>query len=444
MVSIKNKTDKYLSLYTKTDKYLPLLYKTIKKALTTGFFHLFSANIFLQIVGFGMQIFLVRILDVSDIGRIKILQSFMSLIFIFSGQGINAAVLKLCSENIEESEREKIFINAVKINMLTGVAGIFIVYIMSIAGFISSDAIIIKIMKLYIIVIPFNILTDLGIAYLQAIKKIKIMSKLQISIKLVTILTVIMMSYWMKLDGYVLGMICTSIIGFIIFLVLFKKELKIFKKIKLEKKYIVKLFNIGKFGFLGNFTSQISASTDILILSYLVKDVQAIGFYSIAQIIVTTLRIAPLTLNQIMVPYVSEASSNKEKLKKIMTKYSSYNILITCALCIGSYFIVPVLISLLFGHTYLASVEYFKILLIGLIFWSLYSIKGIILWGVGKVNRNFYFGAIMVPISLLITYFCIKYFGVVGAAYGSTLSYATGCLLINIFFNKEKILAKLE
>lgn len=143
----------------------------------------------------------------------------------------------------------------------------------------SSDNIINVALRYYSIIIPFNVLNDLGIVYLQSQKKIKDMSRIQIITKVISVLFIILFSILFSLSGFIFAYVLTGIISFIIFLFLFKDELKEFLKIPITKKYIKNIYNIGKYAFATNSIGQILAFVDVLFMNYLIKDNSAIGFF---------------------------------------------------------------------------------------------------------------------------------------------------------------------
>ena len=79
-----------------------------------GFFHLLLAKYFGQFVTFSSQILVAWILMPDDIGRLKVMQSFITIAVIFGGFGFNTSVLKLCSEDLPISEKTYLFNKSVK------------------------------------------------------------------------------------------------------------------------------------------------------------------------------------------------------------------------------------------------------------------------------------------------------------------------------------------
>ena len=68
--------------------------KEIKSVFDKGFFHLLTSNYIINIVMFGSQMIVAWILTPEDLGRIKIMQSYIGIATIFSGLGFNTSTLK--------------------------------------------------------------------------------------------------------------------------------------------------------------------------------------------------------------------------------------------------------------------------------------------------------------------------------------------------------------
>jgi O-antigen/teichoic acid export membrane protein len=77
-----------------------------------GFFHLLSANILIQLFAFVSQLFVAGILSAEDIGRIKIIQTYLSIFSIIAGMGFNASTLKICSEHKSKQQLSEYFNSA--------------------------------------------------------------------------------------------------------------------------------------------------------------------------------------------------------------------------------------------------------------------------------------------------------------------------------------------
>ncbi len=409
---------------------------TLNRISKIGFFHLLSANLILQIVGLGIQIFLARILSVDDIGRIRIIQSFISIATIIAGLGVNTAILKLCSEDIDNNKKKIIFINGIKFNFITSLVVLIVCIICSVTNIYSADNIINMSLRYYSVIIPFSVFNDLGIVYLQSQKKIKDMSRIQIITKVISVLFIMLFSMLFSLNGFIFAYIITGIISFLIFIILFKNELNGFSRIKITKKHIKDIFNIGKYAFATNSIGQILASVDVLFMNYLINDNSRIGFFGIAQLIIGGLMIVPSTFNQIIVPYVSENCKSKNKVIEIYNGYYKKMISLMFSVIVISFFVIPIFIPVIFGSKYVSSISYFRIMLVGFFFWSITATRGIILLGIGQIKYNFYVSLITACFNLIFNYVFILKFGAKGAAYGTVLGYFLGSIVSKRIFYK--------
>lgn len=72
--------------------------REIKNLFNKGFFHFFTAQGFVLIAGFISQFFVAGFLDPSDMGRIKIMQTYISFSALICGLGFDISLLKLASE----------------------------------------------------------------------------------------------------------------------------------------------------------------------------------------------------------------------------------------------------------------------------------------------------------------------------------------------------------
>jgi O-antigen/teichoic acid export membrane protein len=93
-------------------KFFHRLNHLLSDVAAKGFFHLLSANVLIQLVAFASQLFVAGILSPEDVGRIKIITTFLSVFSIIGGMGLNASTLKLCSENRSEAKQRNFSVPA--------------------------------------------------------------------------------------------------------------------------------------------------------------------------------------------------------------------------------------------------------------------------------------------------------------------------------------------
>ncbi|UOK57880.1 oligosaccharide flippase family protein [Bacillus sp. OVS6] len=312
-----------------------------EKALKIGFIHLLSANFLLQIAGFGGQIFLTKLLSVEDIGRIKVLQSFLSILIIVAGLGLNVAILKLCSEKISDEKKERLFEVGFKLSLFSSIFITLLTVLVAFFNGFSSDTYINNMMKYYALQIPFLVIGVYFFAYLQSQKKIHLISKVQSISKVIVVIISVLGAYFYGIDGYVLTLVISLSLTTLLFLPFIKSELKSMKLQRIERHLINSSLRLGSYSFITNLLGQLVVTFNILILNYMNGSQKEIGYYGIAQLIIISMMIIPNTLNQMMIPYISEQTGEKYQIEKMLKKFEKRMLVMTTSLCILAFFLVP-------------------------------------------------------------------------------------------------------
>lgn len=401
-----------------------------------NFFHLLSANLLVQLVGFGGQIFLTRILPVEDIGRIKVLQSYLAILIIIATLGINVAVVKLCSEGKGKQYSEKLFIIGLKIGIGFSLIVTIGVFCMTYFSILSKDNLINGNLRYFILQLPFMVFNSIVTYYLQSQLKIKEVSKIQSYSKIFVLFISTLIAAIFGFFGYLVCLVITNSITSVLCIYFVRSELKSLFKIKIDFKFVKKILSIGSISFLTNLLGQLLIYLNIFIMTNFSVNNNELGFYSIAQLIVVSLMIIPNTINQILLPKFSGYTNDKKKAVELFQK--AYKKLIICVIGITflAYLLCPLVIPMVFGEQYQNSIIYLNILLAGFMFWGMYSLKGIFLFAIGAVKYNFYTNLISFLINIILNLILIRHFEVIGAAIATTSTYFLTIFINNYYYNK--------
>jgi len=403
-----------------------------------GFFHLLSANLLIQVVSFASQLFVAGILSPDDMGRIKIIQTYLTIFSIVAGMGFNSSTLKLCSENRTTEEKKSLFQSALFFTILSTICLYVIILILNKFGLFSSDKLIQWLIPLGLFPIISNSIFMVFVSFFQASKKIKLISNLTISNKLIAIIAIVLLTYWAGIKGYYVALnlsfifmlfVCFRVSSFITkFKILSTKNLSDFS---IHWKY-------AKTSMLAYLLSEISAFVDILLINFLISDMRQIGFYSFALTITVVLKIIPSTVQQITLPYFSSLSGQKNEFLKAFNHYNKILYLIIASTLLVALLFIPFLIPLIFAGKYDPSLQYFPFLAIG---WSLRMLSQLqngAIFGLGKIHYNVYTSFITLIFNIVIISVSVYLFGLMGAAYSSVLGGLVYILSSRYFFNKAK------
>jgi O-antigen/teichoic acid export membrane protein len=403
-----------------------------------GFFHLLSANLLIQVVAFASQLFVAGILSPDDIGRIKIIQTYVSIFSIVAGMGFNSSTLKLCSENRSNEERNSIFQSALYFTILSTISLYVLIVVLNFFGLFSSDKLIQWLIPLGLFPIISNSVFMVFVSYFQATKKIKLLSNLTISNKIISIIAIILLTYWLGIKGYYVAYNLS-------FILMLAVCFRYYRSGSLGGIFSLKnlpLFSIhwnyAKTSMLAYLLSEISAYVDILLISFFIRDMNQIGYYSFALTITVVLKIIPSTVQQITIPYFSSLANQKTEFLLAFKRYNKLLYIIVLSTLLGVLLFVPFLLHIVFVGKYDPSVQYFPFLAIG---WSLRLLSQLqngAIFGLGKIQYNVYTSLITLVFNIILISFSIYFFGLMGAAYASVLGGLVFVLCSRYYFRKAK------
>jgi len=364
------------------------LSKTLGDIRRKGFFHLLTANMLIQLMAFASQLFVAGILSPEDVGRIKIIQTFLSVFSIFAGMGFNASTLKLCSEKRTLEDQKSLFSSAFIFTVLSTVGMYTIVLILNKFHLFSSDALIQWLIPLGLFPIISNSLFIVYISYFQATKRIKLISNLTATNKLLSIAGIILFAYLWGIKGYYVAYNLSLFIILIVCIVTFSSDFskKIFSKDTFAQFSTHKRYAITS--MLAYLFSEMSAYTDIILISYFVKDMKEIGYYSFALTITVILRLFPSTVQQITIPYFSSLSHQKNEFMVVFRRYNKIFYRAVLLTLMGSVVVAPFFLHYIFSGKYDASMQYFPLLAIGWSLRQLALLQNGAIFGLGKIRYN--------------------------------------------------------
>lgn len=417
-------------------KKLHIFKEFTKNIVDKGFFHLLSANVFIQLVSFASQLFVAGILSPDDIGRIKIIQTFLSIFSIIGGMGLSSSTLKLCSENRSTKEKQKIFSSAVVFTLISTVFVYLLVLLLNYFNLLSSDKLVKILIPLGLFPLISNSIFILFVSYFQAIKQIKLLSKLTISNKLISIVFIILLAYWLGIKGYYIA----YNISFV-FMVLVC--VKLFLKTKSKKYHIKNYFEelpkhwfYARFSMLSNLFADFSSYIDILLISFLVTNMHDVGYYSFALTMTVAFRLFPSSVQQITSPYFSNLSSQKVEFESIFKRYNRLLYIVVGGTLLLALLLIPPFIHLIFGGKYDNSIQYFNYLAVGWSILQLNQLQSGAIFGMGKINYNVYVSFISFVCNFVIYLIAFYLYGLLGVAISSIATGSINLILTQFYYKK--------
>lgn len=381
-----------------------------------GFFHLLSANFLTQFLGFGTILLVTKFVSPTELGQIKIIQSYIGIFVIIAGFGLNTAILKYCAEKFTNEERKGILKYSIKKSIITTAISYLLLIILVFTGIIKFPNEIVLWVIVYGLVIPILVATNIGMTYLQALKQIKKMAKVQSILKIQSCIIIVISTYFWGFKGF----ICSTILAYIVGLFpLYKLIGKSFLSADILKPQ--GFLTMAIFSALANVMSLVGQYGDIFILDRFSGAKDEIGFYSLATIFLIGASQVTGTVQSIVTPYFSEYCRDEKWITQQLMKNQLRMIGLSSIVAIGIYFFCYYFIPLIYGERYLITLLYLKILLIKYVIYSSYAIIGVALVGLGLTKYNLISDLITTPISLFLSYLFLNWYGIIGVAYAQVV-----------------------
>lgn len=381
-----------------------------------GFFHLLSANYLAAFFVFVSQMLIAWWLTPTDIGRIKVLQSILSVVTIGGSMCFYTSIVKLCSENRPRGESRYLFIRACIYVLPTIVLGYVGVVMAAHFSLLSDDQFINRYAPLFMLCLLPAVYHDFFVGYLQSVKQFRLIAPVRVITKFFAILLTIALTYYFNLKGYVIGFVFGLFLIAICFFYVLMPYLK--GKIIPVTHAFRKHFQYAKYMILTKGVTQISGVLDILVLNFFIGDRAMVGYYSFAAIFIAGFNIVISTYQQIAFPYLSDKSEKLEQVKLSVKKYSKPLYLVSTGCLISGLICVPLFLHFVFLGKYDRSIPFFYILFVSWFFQSIQGLKATAILGLGAFNWRLYLSLWNFCFLFVLTALFVKLFGVQGIAFG--------------------------
>jgi O-antigen/teichoic acid export membrane protein len=245
--------------------------------------------------------------------------------------------------------------------------------------------------------------------------------------------------FLIKLDTGIIGAINANLLSLLLSNIMacfciFKSPNKISFSLRLDKTILSALINFGYKVQLNTVLAFLHLRIDTFLLNLFLNPV-AVGFYVISVGIAERLWIFSQAISTVLYPRI--ASMKSENQKNLFTAIiARYTFFISILGAILIFFLSNWLIQLLYSDSYLPAVEPLQILLIGVIAISVERIlaNDILARGKPMINTRITFLALVANIILNI--FLIPRYGIIGAAWATSISYSTNTMIKLIIFSR--------
>ena len=229
----------------------------------------------------------------------------------------------------------------------------------------------------------------------------------------------------------ILAASAASIVGYF-----FVKKYLIFSK-SIDWKWVKELFHFGKFTFGTNISNIVYKFTYRTMVGIMVG-VDAISIYEVAIRITNLVDIPAISIAAVVFPQNAKNSlkQDKDSIREVYEKSVAAILGLIIPVIFFIYFFAELVIIILGREEYLDSVPILRVTIFFALFVPFALQFGTILDSIGKPKINFRFVILGLILNLIFNYLLIKEYGMMGAVYGTLLTYALMFLIQMSFFYK--------
>ena len=406
----------------------------IKQLFRSGFFHFTFSNYLFQIVGFASQLFVIAYISTEDLGQIKVMQTYISYLTLFSLFGLNTSILKVCSEN--NSDKIDFFNFNFSLSFVFSILIYFLSAILIYFGLLYDSFEYKYLFILFALTTVSSTLNQLFISYLQSQNEFKKIGYFSSIGKFGSFIFIIILTYLYGVFGFVVGNLFGQILTSYVFHRITHSLSKYQFRFYNWKKYFLSTLRIGAPSFLSTLLWQISLYVDVIILDNYITDKVEVGYYAFAATLMTFFYTFTSSIQQFLIPKLSFKILNDNNWLSYLRKAEIRSFLVHTAIFVLSQFFLDFAIHLLFKERFNQSIMFIRILLISWLIRSFFNLKGAAILSSGKIYYNLFGGLVMFFIGLPILIVMVSRFQSYGAAYSSIIISLIGLLTWKILHIK--------
>ncbi len=398
----------------------------MKISAAKGAFYLSISSIFILISGYASNIWLGRNLGPEAYGIYGVVISLTVFVNTLQISGITQAASKFVSEGKSDPNsilKTALLLQTVLTLVLTSIFFVFAEFIASLLG----DLSLVPFIKLSSFIFPLYGFYALFSDYYNGLHYFREQAIMNILYSLFKAIAIIVLAYLFHIQGAIIGFIIAPFIALVIGFRVPTTKSNMFPPMRLIK-YALPLVGFA----LLLMTLQ---SMDLFLIKVLSSKSEDPGFYTANQNIA---RIPFFALNAFSVVIFPSISMNESmKLHEQSRKLIHSSLRMIMLVLIPITFLISAtsgqILELLFSKLYLPAASSLSILIFATAFLTLLFVMSNILNGAGEVKKSFWTVAFGVIITILLCFFMIPKYGLIGAALSTTVGSLVAMTLATCF-----------
>jgi len=395
----------------------------------------FATRLITAVFSVLITVIIGRSLSSEGLGIYSLAILLPSFLLTFSNFGLNTASVFYIGRK-KYSAREVLgnnIIFALIISVFVFLIGLVIVFFF---GFKLFPGVKSQYLILALTLIPLYLLFDFisqVLLGLQKLKKYNLASFLQ-NFFLFLLILILILGLKLGVGAAIWGQVISMLIVLSILIFIIKKETGgLFSKF--NKDYLKDAFSYGFKAYLGSVFDFLNHKINIFLINFFIRNPVVVGFFYVATRLNEGIWMFSISASTVLFPKV--ASQNDPKQLKEFTPFVYRNILLfTFFVVLILFFLSRWIIVFLYSGEFLESVNPFRILLLGTLFISGWVILTNDISARGKPMLTTCIIGFSALVNILLSMALIPKFGIIGAAWATTISYFVMFLLTIVIYSR--------
>ncbi len=396
-----------------------------------GAYILFSI-VLSKILTFILSFYVIHRLTAQDFGNISYAYNIISFIVPFMGFGIYQSLGRFGSISKSQQSKNQLFKFVFYRGVIASsiIIGIVVLFSGLLTGVLPNS-------QEYLIYLSFLIVTLFIFEVVKIYYRIyglnKFYAYLEISHSILLLLFGVLFTYFFNGKGYVVALLITPLL-ISLFLIIKHKILSKTKKNTFTKNEKTSYWKYGFYTSLGGLTAKLLFSVDILMIGFLMKNETDVALYKVASLIPFSLLFIPNGFIKTDIIKITQEYQNKKFLKKYITNYiklfTAFSIIIALVLIFTSNAIMS-----FFGNEYISASNLIPVFAIGIMGAFIFrNLFGNLIDAIGWAKTSAITSISALLLDIVLNYFLVKEYGIIGAAYSTTiLLWLSGLALFLVF-----------
>lgn len=406
------------------------------------------SELIFNLSGYLIHAVLGRVLGPAEYGRYGLIVTFSTMIVVLLSRGIPIAMSKYLGETGGKKSRLADILLIRNTGWKTQIAVIAVItlayYLLApFFAWIVRDPSLTPLIRLSTLIVPAFSLATFYVYYFVGIQQFTKQAFLKISRALLKVFLIIAGAIWMATPGAILG---HALAPFLIFIIgYFTDPYRKIKQTNLSQP-IIRLDWKKMFVFAGPITFfmifyEVMITADIYMVKGILRNDTLTGYYNGALNIGRLPYNAFYFLTLILLPKISEVTTAgaKQAASRLLRKTMRFVFMLlfpTIALLSAW---APALVNFLYGEQFISAARPLCFLALGMGFYTIFYILAFVLNGAGKNKTPMVSACIGMILNIVLSFFLIKKYSLVGAAWANNIS--AGIIMLWTIYVTEKTVA---